>query len=280
MTTIQDLQKEIETIKERNQKVELDKKWETSWTRKLSILILTYFAVVIFFIAIGLVDPFINGIVPTLGFFISTLSLPVIKKLWIKKNLPKIVIGIQGGIGSTNERACKFFARKYGWKNFEIKYLISTENVLNALQKGEIQYGTFAWESTRGGLVTETQEATKKYSYLKIDEEKFQLDHAILCNSSIDKTKPVQIHTHPQALKEHKPFLIKEFKDPILIEEIDTAIAAKKMQNNEYPPNSGIIAPITCAEIYSLEIYLADIPTNQGYLTTIYIAEREDTETM
>ena len=31
-----DLEKEIEQIKLRNKKVELDKAWETSWTRKTS----------------------------------------------------------------------------------------------------------------------------------------------------------------------------------------------------------------------------------------------------
>ena len=37
---IEDLKKEIENIKERNKRVELDKKWETSWTRKICICIL------------------------------------------------------------------------------------------------------------------------------------------------------------------------------------------------------------------------------------------------
>lgn len=32
-----DLEKEIIQIKERNKRVELDKKWETSWTRKICI---------------------------------------------------------------------------------------------------------------------------------------------------------------------------------------------------------------------------------------------------
>lgn len=188
--------------------------------------------------------------------------------------MSKIIIGIQGDIGSTNERACNFFANKYGWKDFEIHHLISTENVLNALGKNEISYGTFAWESSRGGLVRETQEAIKKYNYHKIDEEQFQLDHAILENHEIDKTKSVQVYSHSQALKEHKPFLIKEFPNVEFIEEIDTAIAAKKLRNNEYPSNSVIIAPISCADIYNLDIYLSDLPTNQGYFTTIYLAQR------
>lgn len=42
------LEKEIEQIKERNKRVELDKKWETSWTRKICIMILTYIVVIIY----------------------------------------------------------------------------------------------------------------------------------------------------------------------------------------------------------------------------------------
>ena len=45
---LKDLEKEIENIKERNKKVELDKSWETSWTRKICIMILTYIVVIIY----------------------------------------------------------------------------------------------------------------------------------------------------------------------------------------------------------------------------------------
>ena len=37
-----EIEKEIETIKERNSRVELDKAWEVSWTRRLFIAISTY----------------------------------------------------------------------------------------------------------------------------------------------------------------------------------------------------------------------------------------------
>ncbi len=189
--------------------------------------------------------------------------------------MSKIVIGIQGGVGSTNEKACYFFAHKRGWKNLEIKYLISTDKVLSALEKGNIDYGTFAWESSRGGLVLETQEAIKEHGYQKIDEEKFQIDHALLQlrKHRIDKSKLVRVYSHPQALKEHEPFLVKEFKNIELVEELNTAVAAKKLQNNEYSLNSVIIAPISCAKIYNLGIYLFDLPTNRGYFTTIFLVQ-------
>ena len=45
---MEELKKEIEQIKIRNTKVELDKKWETSFTRRICICILTYIVVIIY----------------------------------------------------------------------------------------------------------------------------------------------------------------------------------------------------------------------------------------
>ncbi len=80
-----DLETRISNIEARNQKVELDKAWETSWTRRLSIVTLTYFAVVIYLIYIKKDQPFVNAIVPAVGFFLSTLVLPQIKAIWQKR---------------------------------------------------------------------------------------------------------------------------------------------------------------------------------------------------
>jgi len=79
------LEKEITKIKQRNKKVELDKAWETSLTRKISVATLTYLVIVIFFYFAQLSKPWINSIVPALAFVLSTLSIPYLKKLWISK---------------------------------------------------------------------------------------------------------------------------------------------------------------------------------------------------
>ncbi len=79
-----DLKRELDQIRRRNRRVELDKAWETSWTRKVVLAALTYLVVVLFFIFAKLPDPFVNSIVPTLGFVVSTSSLPLFKKIWLK----------------------------------------------------------------------------------------------------------------------------------------------------------------------------------------------------
>lgn len=79
------IEKEILEIKERNKKVEANKAWETSWTRKLVVTGLTYFMMIIVMNALGMDKPFIGAIIPTLGFILSTVSANIIKNIWITK---------------------------------------------------------------------------------------------------------------------------------------------------------------------------------------------------
>ncbi len=76
---------ELEAIKERNRKVEADKAWEISKIRRSIIAIMTYFIVVLFLYLIHAPYPWLNALVPVLGFILSTLTLSAIKKRWIKK---------------------------------------------------------------------------------------------------------------------------------------------------------------------------------------------------
>lgn len=79
------IEKEVELIKERNKKVELDKRWETSLTRKICIAILTYFVVVLYSYIIKQFDNiWLSSLVPVFGFILSTLSIRFIRKIWEK----------------------------------------------------------------------------------------------------------------------------------------------------------------------------------------------------
>ena len=84
MATIQDLELEINKIKERNKRVEREKSWELSWTRKIIISVLTYLVISLFFLFSGINQPFINSIVPAVAFILSTLSVPLVKNWWLK----------------------------------------------------------------------------------------------------------------------------------------------------------------------------------------------------
>ena len=80
---MKELKNEIEKIKQRNAKVELDKAWETSLIRRLCICILTYIVVVIYTYSTSKINNmWLSSLVPVIGFTLSTLSLKYIRKLW------------------------------------------------------------------------------------------------------------------------------------------------------------------------------------------------------
>lgn len=84
MDKFSDLEKRVEQIESRNKDVELNKAWETSMTRRLLIALFTYLAIAGYIKFILEIDPWINAIVPTVGFLLSTLTLPFFKDFWIK----------------------------------------------------------------------------------------------------------------------------------------------------------------------------------------------------
>jgi hypothetical protein len=84
MTTIAELEERIAKVEKRNGAVALNKAWELSWTRRILIAIFTYLAIAIYLQFIVGINPWINAIVPTTGFLLSTLTLPFFKSLWAK----------------------------------------------------------------------------------------------------------------------------------------------------------------------------------------------------
>ena len=84
MADIQDLEKRIIQIEQRNSMVEADKKWETSYTRRILLILFTYFAISLYLHVIHVSRPWLNAIVPSIGFLLSTFTLPYFKSLWLK----------------------------------------------------------------------------------------------------------------------------------------------------------------------------------------------------
>ena len=84
---MKELGQRIAKIEKRNKRVETDKAWETSWTRRICIMVLTYLVVVAYSYIIRECDNIVlSSLVPVLGFLLSTLSVKAVRRLWEKKN--------------------------------------------------------------------------------------------------------------------------------------------------------------------------------------------------
>jgi len=77
--------KSFDDILNRNHRVELDKAWEVSYTRRGVIAVVTYLVAAAFMKNIGIDTFLLNALIPTGGYIFSTLSLTMVKNWWIKR---------------------------------------------------------------------------------------------------------------------------------------------------------------------------------------------------
>lgn len=78
------IEERITAIEERNRRVELDKKWETSLARIVVISVITYLVAIFVLFILNAPSPFFSALIPVLGFVLSTQSIPFIKKYWLR----------------------------------------------------------------------------------------------------------------------------------------------------------------------------------------------------
>jgi prephenate dehydratase len=76
-----------------------------------------------------------------------------------------------------------------------------------------------------------------------------------------------QIHSHQQALRQCKNYLSDNFWTRPLIEEDDTAEAARRLSEKKLPETAAVIANRSCADLYELEILQESIHDLKHNLT-------------
>lgn len=191
-----------------------------------------------------------------------------------------ITIGIQGGKGSYNEEACKYYCKVHDIKDYEIQYLYTTEKVLEQLHLGNIDYAQFAIENPQGGVVKESIDALTKYTCIVIDQFKYPISHCLLIHKDVAKTDIDTIMTHPQILKQCEKTLKEKYPEIRLKvgkgDLIDQAKVAEEISKGKLGFDTGTIGSKVIADIYSnlkvAEEGLQDLEDN--YTTFIFCKRR------
>ena len=165
-----------------------------------------------------------------------------------------MTIGIQGGKGSFSEQAAHEFANNHGLEGADIVYQISSEHVLAGVENGETEYGIFAMENAQGGVVIESVEALAKFRCKIIEMFHIPITQNLLGLAGMHVGDVTEIHSHQQALRQCKDYLSEHFWTRPLIEEDDTAEAARRLSEGKLPKTAGVIANKACADLYGLEI--------------------------
>lgn len=183
-------------------------------------------------------------------------------------------IGVSGAKGSFSEEAANYYCHKEKIKDFELVYLISVENVLTELDKKTIDNGVFPIENSNGGIVYEAVYAMSQHLF-KI-EKIFEIDvrHNLLAFKGKNPSEIRKIASHQQALRQCRMYLKRKWPEAEIAEWLDTAAAAKDLSEGVLPPDTAVIAPRSCADLYGLDILEEGIQDLKFNFTTFLFVSK------
>lgn len=83
MTDLSQITEKIEALEARNRRVEIEKAWEVSAFRRITIALGTYFAVSLYLCFLGIDMAWLHAVVPVAGFLLGTMTLGALRVLWV-----------------------------------------------------------------------------------------------------------------------------------------------------------------------------------------------------
>lgn len=200
------------------------------------------------------------------------------------KLLPKqvnskfIIYGIQGGKGSFNEEAIRYYVQKNNIKNFKIKYLYTSSKVLDDLHKGEIDRGQFAIHNSVGGIVEESIQAMAKYKFAIVEQFAIKISHALMIRKDSRLSEINTIMSHPQVFAQCKDTLLKKYPRLKQIsgegELIDQAIVAKYLSEGKLAKNMATMGSKTLAKLYNLKVVEDNLQDAKENYTSFLLVSR------
>lgn len=176
-------------------------------------------------------------------------------------------IGVQGGKGSFSEEAAKVFAGNNGIDPFEIDYLITSEKAIAAVENDDVDYGVFAIENAKGGVVIESVEALANHKCKIIEMFHISISQNLLVRPDTLIGDITEIYSHQQALRQCRDYLAEHFWTRPLIDADDTAESARRLSEGKIPETAAVVASKYCADLYGLTILQEDIQDLKNNLT-------------
>ncbi len=176
-------------------------------------------------------------------------------------------IAIQGAEGSFCEEAALDFCRRHGMGDYQMDFLITSEKVMAAVEQGAVQLGIMAMENAQGGVVIESMYALARHSCEIVEMFHIQVEQCLLGRPGLTIGDITQIHSHPQALRQCRNYLADHFWTRPLIDEEDTAVAARRLSNDELPSSAAVVGSRLCAELYHLVVLTEGIQDLKNNLT-------------
>lgn len=188
------------------------------------------------------------------------------------------IVGIQGGQGSFNEQAAINNLASYGIYPYQLRYLHTTENVLQSLENQEVDFGQFAIRNSLGGEVEESTTAMSGRSLSIVGTYQIKISHALMISRQATIQDVDTIVTHPQVLLQCEQNLKKHYANIRLQickgDLIDPAKVAELISSEELPKNIATVSNKMLAQIHGLQVIAENLQDSDNNYTTFVLVER------
>ena len=147
-------------------------------------------------------------------------------------------------------------------------------DAMEAIKGGKADYAVLPFENSSAGIVAENYDLLKEYGYYIVGEQKIKINHCVLGLPGVNFDDIKKIYSHPQALAQCSKFLEKH-REWEIIPEKNTAMAAKKVQEDKDPSQAAIASSMT-AELYGLDMLAEGVQNNSMNETRFIIVSRKN----
>lgn len=172
-------------------------------------------------------------------------------------------IGIQGGPASYHEAAVKQIDPRA-----EVVYCATFTELFKAITDGAVDSGVTAIANNRVQFIADPYEylTAPDAPYQIVAETYLRIEHALLARKGATLADITEVHSQAPALGQCSHFLEDTLPQAHIIEESDTALAAKIVAT-EGKLNSVAIASKAAGELYGLEVLQESVQDDPDNLT-------------
>ena len=163
-------------------------------------------------------------------------------------------VAIQGYRASFHDVA----ARKLMGDDIEIVPCDTFVGVFKAVMNGKADAGVVAISNTIYGPIAESQHLFKLYNVMERGEISIPVELCLLGYGGVPLSSIAQIYSHPVALAQCKPFIVRNLPQAEPCGHVDTAGAAADVAK-WHDPYKAAIASRAAGELYGLQVLASNI---------------------
>lgn len=178
------------------------------------------------------------------------------------------MVACQGIEGAYSQIACDRL-----FKNPQIKYVNTFDDVFKAVENGSCTYGILPIENSIHGTVIAVYDLMKNYNFHIIKSVKLKINHVLMANKGASLSSITEIVSHEQAIGQCSKFL-NNFPDIKITVCENTAVAAKLVADSKRTDIAAISSP-DCAENYGLSIIDENIANSDSNFTRFICITKE-----